>query len=379
MQPFAERKAKRTDRRKPILLLLAGASLSIWYFDLVPELQTVSTGSLDATSGDTDLDSDDFIAMLESAPTESEKPVDDGQIFEAIPDPEQDPLLATLVEPSAPESPSTAEPAFAAGEEMAARPTSSEINQVAFEQTELPRIVPAGRDVVLSAELADRLKQIDAWIAADETLEAHAALSRLYWQKPESRTHLYERLARTAADIYANPNRHFADPYMVEFGDTLESIAKEHNVPWQYFARLNNVTPETLQAGQTIKVLKGPFSAVVDLNSKQLTLHAHGWFVRHYRVGIGKDHSTPVGEFTVQEKLENPTWYNPDGGVVDADDPANPLGEYWIGLGNHIGIHGTIDPDSIGASTSRGCIHLNDSDIVEVYQLLGPGSSVVIR
>ena len=65
--------------------------------------------------------------------------------------------------------------------------------------------------------------------------------------------------------------------------------------------------------------------------------------------------------------------------MVDGDDPSNPLGEYWLGLGDHLGIHGTIDPSSIGAALSRGCIHLGDADIAEVYQLLGEGSQVVIR
>ena len=232
---------------------------------------------------------------------------------------------------------------------------------------------------MLPADVAKVLNEVDTWIAADEILEAHAALSRMYWKKPQLRPHLYERLNVTAAEIYANPSRHFAEPYNVQFGETLDEIALNYSVPWQYLARLNRVTPETLQAGKTLKVLKGPFGAVVDLNEKRMTLHAHGWYVRSYQVGIGKDHSTPPGEFSVQEKVENPTWYNPAGGVVDADDPQNPLGEYWIGIGNHIGIHGTIDPDSIGASVSRGCIHLGDQDIAEVFNLLGRGSQVVIR
>jgi L,D-transpeptidase ErfK/SrfK len=64
---------------------------------------------------------------------------------------------------------------------------------------------------------------------------------------------------------------------------------------------------------------------------------------------------------------------------VEPDDPENPLGEYWIGLGNHIGIHGTNDSGTIGKAASRGCIHLGDDDIVEVFSLLSPGSKVLIR
>ena len=125
--------------------------------------------------------------------------------------------------------------------------------------------------------------------------------------------------------------------------------------------------------------MRGPFSAVVDMERFELTIHAHGYFVHRYEVGIGEGDQTPAGEFAVQEKIKNPTWYNPAGGQVDKDDPLNPLGEYWIGLGDHIGIHGTIDPQSIGSARSRGCIHMRDADIAQVFELLGQGSVVRIR
>ena len=41
------------------------------------------------------------------------------------------------------------------------------------------------------------------------------------------------------------------------------------------------------------------------------------------------------------------------------------------------GIHGTIDPGSIGKSMSMGCVRLGDADVALVYELLGEGSSVV--
>ena len=64
---------------------------------------------------------------------------------------------------------------------------------------------------------------------------------------------------------------------------------------------------------------------------------------------------------------------------MEPDDPENPLGEYWLGLGDHIGIHGTNDPSTIGRAASRGCIHLGDSEIEEVFSLLSTGSKVLIR
>ena len=179
--------------------------------------------------------------------------------------------------------------------------------------------------------------------------------------------------------IFLSAERQFSDPHIVAWGETLESIGREYELPWQYLARLNGVEPRELQAGQSLKVVRGPFGAVVDLSAFTLTVHMHGWYVQEYRIGIGQDGRTPTGRFTVREKLENPTWYNPDGGVVEADDPENPLGEYWLGLGDHIGIHGTTDPKSIGRAASRGCLHLGDADIREVFELLGTGSEVVIR
>jgi len=70
--------------------------------------------------------------------------------------------------------------------------------------------------------------------------------------------------------------------------------------------------------------------------------------------------------------------YGPEG-IIPHNDPKNPLGERWIDLGDSYGIHGTIEPDSIGTAASRGCIRLRDADIIEVYNFLVNGSLVEIR
>ena len=100
--------------------------------------------------------------------------------------------------------------------------------------------------------------------------------------------------------------------------------------------------------------------------------------MKRYKVGIGKDGTSPIGEFTIKDKLVNPTYYGPDG-VIAADDPKNPLGEYWIDIGDSYGIHGTIEPDSIGKAESRGCIRMTNKDAEEVYGFLGVGAKVIIR
>lgn len=243
-----------------------------------------------------------------------------------------------------------------------------------------PAAAPAPKPTpTITAELQAKLNKIDFLLEENDYLTAHRDLSTIYWYEPHFREIIKQRIERTSASIYAAPQPHYMKPYLVQSGDTLEKIAKKYKVPWTYFARLNRVQPGRLRAGSKLKVIRGPFHAVVDLSDFELTVHAHGYFVRNYKIGIGAGQSTPIGEFKVSSKLENPNYYAPEGGVVDGDDPSNPLGEFWLGIGDGYGIHGTINPGSIGKAESKGCIRLSETDIAEVFDLLTEGSTVKIR
>lgn len=226
--------------------------------------------------------------------------------------------------------------------------------------------------------------QIDQLIHDGDDVSAHRLLSTLYWKQPENRDELMDRINTLARRIYFQPQPHYMDAREVRFGERLEMIAKEFQVPWQYLGKLNRVDPQKIQAGQKLKVIRGPFSAIVDLSEYQVTVHAHGYYVTRFPCGIGQDGSTPRGTFKVTDKVENPTYFGPDG-VIDADDPSNPLGERWLAISDSTGrvqgygLHGTIDPTSIGKSESRGCIRLHDADIENLYDLLVVGSEVIIR
>ena len=220
--------------------------------------------------------------------------------------------------------------------------------------------------------------EIDRLISTGQDVEAHRLLSTLYWEQADLRPKLRTRIEQTAQRIYFQPQPHYVDPYPVQPGDLLQQIARQYLVSWQYLAKLNRTDPQRIRPGQNLKVIQGPFGAIVDLRRFELTVHAHGYFVARFPIGIGKDGSTPVGEFTVQDKLEDPTYYGPDG-VIAHDDPRNPLGEFWLSLGDGYGIHGTIDDSSIGRAESRGCLRLKNQDIADLFDLLTVGSPVVIR
>jgi lipoprotein-anchoring transpeptidase ErfK/SrfK len=190
----------------------------------------------------------------------------------------------------------------------------------------------------------------------------------------------------------------FGGTYTVQPGELLTKIAQAHQVTWQYLCHVNNLSdPKKLRASATIKVIKGPFSAQVEKGKFNMEIWIGGepyssgaTYVTSFPVGLGRDDSTPTGKWMIQpgNKIKNPTYYSPRGeGVIEANDPKNPLGQYWLGLvgldGHAVGkmsygIHGTIDPDSIGKQESMGCIRMRNEDVAQVFELLVEGKSIVI-
>ena len=115
-----------------------------------------------------------------------------------------------------------------------------------------------------------------------------------------------------------------------------------------------------------------------------------GWvYIRSFPVGLGEKGTTPLGAFTLTErsKLINPHWANPrTGEKFDKDNPKNPIGERWMGLTGlddkskaykSYGIHGTIEPDSIGREMSMGCVRMAAPDVELMYEMLMERVSVV--
>lgn len=179
--------------------------------------------------------------------------------------------------------------------------------------------------------------------------------------------------------------------YTVKPGDLLSTIGKKFNVPYQIIAKINRIRrPESLQAGETIKVIKGPFHARVYRSAFTLDLYLQDTFVRSFPVGLGKEGmETPTGLWRVKVdgKLISPTWTDPiTGKTYKAGDPDYPLGSRWIGLEGVAGearnrtgfaIHGTKDPNEIGTANSQGCIRLHNGDAKLFYDILMPGLSQV--
>jgi lipoprotein-anchoring transpeptidase ErfK/SrfK len=184
------------------------------------------------------------------------------------------------------------------------------------------------------------------------------------------------------------PGDELVDRYVIRTGDNLARIANQYAVTADLIAAINGIPDKNrIREGQVVKVLQGPFHAVVHKRAYRMDVFLGQVLVRSYPVGLGLDDSTPTGEWKVRNKLENPTYYPPRGGaIIAADDPENPLGERWIGLEGvsgealsqqRYGIHGTNEPESIGRSISLGCVRLHNPDVEMVYTFLIEGKSTV--
>ena len=179
--------------------------------------------------------------------------------------------------------------------------------------------------------------------------------------------------------------------YEVQLGDLLSTIAKRHKVPYEVLMTINGIKDaRKLRAGDKIKVINGPFHAIVYRSTFTMDLYLGSkTYVKSYRVGLGQPgKDTPTGKWRVKTdgKLIEPPWPKPEGGLVLPGDPEYPLGSRWIGLvgiegeakdRTGFGLHGTKEPETIGTRSSQGCIRLYNGEAIEVYNLLTAGLSEV--
>jgi lipoprotein-anchoring transpeptidase ErfK/SrfK len=127
---------------------------------------------------------------------------------------------------------------------------------------------------------------------------------------------------------------------------------------------------------------------VVHVDTNRLDLFDGFEVARSWDVATAKPGwITPVGEWSLYQKRENPTWYNPaldtwGAGLpaVVPGGPANPMGTraLYITAPGLIRIHGTTSPDSIGRYASHGCIRMHNADVEELYELVPVGAKVII-
>jgi lipoprotein-anchoring transpeptidase ErfK/SrfK len=168
--------------------------------------------------------------------------------------------------------------------------------------------------------------------------------------------------------------------YTVAAGDSLGKLAKKFGTTVEMIKKSNGLTRDVIRIGDRLRIYQCHFTVDVSKTANTLTVSDSGRFFKRYRVGTGQFSKTPVGQFKVTSRIENPPWYRADGAAIPYGDPQNILGTHWLGLNvPGYGIHGTWDTNSIGKQSSAGCIRLLNDDVGELYVMLPIGTPVTIH
>src|SRR5215831_13514273 len=106
-----------------------------------------------------------------------------------------------------------------------------------------------------------------------------------------------------------------------------------------------------------------------------------------YVVGVGRSGQQWAGVSRIDGKYLHPAWAPPPDikrenprlpGVIPGGSPHNPMGVAALTLvGGEYAIHGTNTPGTIGHFVSHGCIRMYNQDIVDLYQRVAVGTTVV--
>ena len=307
-----------------------------------------------------------------------------------LPQPEPEPLPPPVPDPT-PET----EPKKEVTKEIPKEIPKEEPKKAPPVVSPVPDVSPNPEATALIADATALLAEKPAKVIAARTKFSQAFRMPMSRQQ---RMFVKDQLSKLADKWLFSPTIYPDDTlcgsYKVKPGDLLSTIAKKYKVPWEILMKINNIRrPEALRAGETIKVIYGPFHARVDRSDFIMDLYLQDkTFIRSFRVGLGKaGRDTPTGLWRVRPpgkaKFIKPPWPDPDTGkMYYGEDSDYPLGSRWIGLdgleGNAkgrtgFGIHGTKDPEQIGKADSRGCIRMYNGDVILVYDLFVESISTV--
>jgi lipoprotein-anchoring transpeptidase ErfK/SrfK len=134
-----------------------------------------------------------------------------------------------------------------------------------------------------------------------------------------------------------------------------------------------------------------PGTIVIDTTQNFLYLVEKNGKARRYGVGTGKPGFEWSGTHKISNKRVWPDWRPPARMIAReaakgrylptylAGGAENPLGARALYLGStEYRIHGTNQPWTIGGAVSSGCIRMRNEDVVDLYERVNVGTTVVV-
>ena len=154
-------------------------------------------------------------------------------------------------------------------------------------------------------------------------------------------------------------------PHVVASGETLPAIAAPLGVSWQLLAKINGVAdPMQLVPGEHLKVVRGPFDAVVSISRRRLSLQVEGAYAGSFPVVVGRQFLPRAGS-AVQ--------------VAEIRRAVAPTDRFGILLSDGLSLEAAADPAVVSDDAAPASLILSVRDLAELCDILGPGSSVLVR
>lgn len=131
-----------------------------------------------------------------------------------------------------------------------------------------------------------------------------------------------------------------------------------------------------------------PGTIVVSTSERRLYYVLPGREAIRYGVGVGRQGFSWSGVKSVTMKKEWPDWRppaqmlarRPDLPRYMAGGEDNPLGSRALYLGSSLyRIHGSNEPETMGAAVSSGCIRMTNKDVTDLYDRVRVGTKVIVR
>lgn len=131
---------------------------------------------------------------------------------------------------------------------------------------------------------------------------------------------------------------------------------------------------------------------VISSDKRTLDLVLNGNSALRYRIGVGRDGFRWSGVVKVGRKAEWPDWRPPAEMKARSPElpelvpagPFNPMGARGIylyrgGADTLYRIHGTNEQSTVGDFASSGCFRMSNADVIDLYNRVKVGATVVVK
>jgi lipoprotein-anchoring transpeptidase ErfK/SrfK len=131
-----------------------------------------------------------------------------------------------------------------------------------------------------------------------------------------------------------------------------------------------------------------PGTIVISTRDRRLYLVLGNGQALAYGIGVGRVGFTWSGVTRISAKREWPSWTppaqmrqrRPDLPRHMAGGVDNPLGARAMYLGSSLyRIHGSNEPETIGQAVSSGCFRLTNEDVIDLYNRVQVGATVIVQ